>query len=78
MKTFLWSHMKSQMYECPIETNMALIIKIAIIVSDIQEMPNVVENVSQFLSDEMWKPALQLADIVLSNFFENVRQLNSY
>ena len=45
--------MKSQMYECPIETNMALIIKIAIIVSDIQEMPNVVENVSQFLSDEM-------------------------
>lgn len=47
---FLWSYMKSLIYECPIESDMDLVAKIAIIAGDIREMPGDFANVRQSLS----------------------------
>ena len=46
------SHMKTQIYEWPIETNMDLVTWIAVVASDIQEMHGVFGNMCQFLSSQ--------------------------
>ena len=43
---FLWGHMKSQIYECPTVTNIHLVSRIAIIASNIWEMPGACECAS--------------------------------
>ncbi|GFW88719.1 uncharacterized protein TNCV_2833791 [Trichonephila clavipes] len=46
---FLWCHMKSLVYTNPVDSDEALIAKIAVVASDIREMPGVFPNARQFL-----------------------------
>ncbi|GFU60264.1 uncharacterized protein TNCV_4249611 [Trichonephila clavipes] len=42
---FLWGHMKSLVYSSPVDSDEALVVRIAIVAGDIREMPGVFANV---------------------------------
>ncbi|GFW21597.1 uncharacterized protein TNCV_4281121 [Trichonephila clavipes] len=44
---FLWGHIKSLVYASPIDSDKALVARIAVVAGDIREMPGVFANVRQ-------------------------------
>ncbi|GFX69960.1 uncharacterized protein TNCV_2099781 [Trichonephila clavipes] len=46
---FLWSHMKSLVYASPVDSDEALVARVALVAGDIREMPGVFANVRQSL-----------------------------
>ncbi|GFS78266.1 uncharacterized protein TNCV_3172211 [Trichonephila clavipes] len=44
---FLWRHMKSLIYASPVDSDEALVARIAVVAGDIQEMPGVFANLRQ-------------------------------
>ncbi|GFT91410.1 uncharacterized protein TNCV_4285661 [Trichonephila clavipes] len=46
---FLWSHMKSLVYTSPVDSDEALVARIAVVAGDIREMPGVFADVRQSL-----------------------------
>ena len=63
--------MKNQILECPIKTNMDLVIRTAVITSDIQEKPDNVENMRQSLTRNC-ETCITAANGLLSNIFKDV------
>ncbi|GFX01480.1 uncharacterized protein TNCV_1864541 [Trichonephila clavipes] len=46
---FVWGHMKSLVYASPVDSNEALVARIAVVAGEIREMPGVFANVRHFL-----------------------------